>query len=331
MPGSEKHLWTMMLKYAGLVLGLIACLAPASSVADKIGDPAAPLEIIEWMKGDPVDVKDGKNIYVLAFWAALSPASRASLPKLAELQKKLKDKGVVVLGISDEPVDRIREFIGMPEAQVEFSVAADDQRKTARKYMVAYGQNGIPYTFVVGRDGKVLWHGHPMAGLDKALDDIIAGRYDLPRAIKVDAVRAEVNDYQALVRQGDPKALDLGRKLLAARTNSVPQLCDLAYRIVTDVHNTNRDFALAGEALDMAQRLASSNTAPVILARGVMLFEQGKQDEGIALAKQAVELAKDPKEKAAIDMRLRVMEGRRDAEARNRNRPDRPPRILPNP
>ncbi len=315
----------MMLKYAGLIVGAIACLAPAYTFADKIGDPAAPLEIVEWIKGNPVDVSDGKNVYVVAFWAALSPASRACLPKLGALQTILKDKGVVVVGISDEPVDRIREFIGMPEAQVEFSVAADDQRKTARKYMVAYGQNGIPYAFIVGRDGKVLWHGHPMAGLDKALDEILGERYNLPRAIKLDAIRAEVNDYQALARKGDPKAVELGRKLLAARTNSVPQLCDLAYRIVTDVHNTNRDFVLAGQVLDLAQRLASSNAAPVILARGVMLFEQGKQDEGIALAKQALELAKDPKEKAALELRVRVMEGRREAESRNRQRRDRPP------
>jgi peroxiredoxin len=303
----------MFNKHAVLLVGLITCLAPVSSFADKIGDPAAPLTIKEWIKGKPVDVRDGKNIYVLEFWAALSPASRESIPKLNELQKNYKDKGVVIVGISDEPADKIREFMSFEGAQIEYGVAADDQRKTARNYMVAYGQNGIPHAFVVGKDGKVLWHGHPL-GLDKVLDDIITNRYDLQKAIKADAVRAELDDYRMLARKGDPKAVELGRKLLADRTNDLVRLCDFAYRIITDVHNTNRNFVLAGEALDMAEKLAPGKAAPVVFTRGVVLFEQGKKEEGIALAKQAIDLTSNTNEMAVYNLRLNVMEGRKNAE-----------------
>ena len=308
----------MINKHAVLLVGLMACFAPVSSFADKLGDPAPPLTVKEWIKGKPVDVKDGKNIYVLEFWAALSPACRAAIPKLNELQKKFKDKGVVVVGISDEPADKLKAFMTFEGTQIEYLVAADDQRKTARSYMVAYGQNGIPHVFVVGKDGKVLWHGHPLGLDDKVLDDIITNHYDLQKAIRADAVRAELDDYRMLARSGDPKVVELGRKLLTDRTNDAVQLCDFAYRIVTDVNNTNRNFALAEDALDQAEKLATGKTALVVFTRGVVMFEKGKKEEGIAMAKQALGLTTNTNEMAVYNLRLNIMEGLMEAESKNK-------------
>ena len=308
----------MFNKHTVLLVGLMAFLAPISSFADKLGDPAAPLTVKEWIKGQPVDVKDGKNIYVLEFWAALSPACRAAIPELNELQNKFKDKGVVLLGIADDPPDKVKEFIS--GVKIEYSVAVDDHRKTARNYMVAYGQNGIPHAFIIDKDGKVIWHGHPLHGLDKALDDIVAGRYDLQKAIRTDAVRAELDDYRMLARKGDVKAVELGRKLLAERTNDAVQLCDFAYRIVTDVNNTNRNFALAEDALDQAEKLATGKTALVVFTRGVVMFEKGKKEEGIAMAKQAIGLTSNTNEMAVYNLRLNTMEGRMEAESKNKQR-----------
>jgi peroxiredoxin len=304
----------MMNKHAVLMVGLLTCLAPTSSFADKIGDPAAPLAVKQWIKGKPVDVKDGKNIYVLEFWAALSPACLASIPKLNELQKNYRDKAVVIVGISDEPAGKLKAFVELPNTQIDYGVAADDERKTAKNYMVPFGQNGLPHVFVVGKDGKILWHGHPLYGLDQVLDEITAGRYDLQLAVKADSLRAEMDDYRTLSRANDPKARELGKKLLAARTNNFPQLLNFAYRIITDIHNTNRDFLLAGEALDKAEKLALPKTAELVIARGMLLFESGKREEGLAMGKQAVDLAKDEKEKSSIETYLRIMEERKNAE-----------------
>jgi peroxiredoxin len=305
---------------------LAACLAPMSSIADKIGDPAAPLAIKEWIKGQPVAIKAGTNIYVVEFWATLSTASRANIPKLNELQKKYKDKGVVVVAISDDPPDKIEQFFVTTGAQMDCAVAADDQRKTARNYMVAYGQNGIPYSFVVGKDGKVLWHGYPAQGLDQALAEITAGRYNLDRAMKLDAVRAQADEYRKAARLGDPKAAELGRKILAARTNNAVALCDFAYRIITDVQNTNRDLALASLALDRSEQLAPTNTSQIVMARGLLLFEQGRTEEGLALARRALDLVKDPKDKPSAELYVNIMQGRLEAaKAKERARPVQKP------
>jgi hypothetical protein len=105
----------------------------------------------------------------------------------------------------------------------------------------------------------------------------------------------------------------LGRKILAARTNNAVALCDFAYRIITDVQNTNRDLALASLALDRSEQLAPTNTSQLVMARGLLLFEQGHPEEGLALARRAVDLTKDPKDKASAEVYVGIMEGRLEA------------------
>ena len=79
--------------------------------------------------------------------------------------------------------------------------------------------------------------------------------------MKVDTIRAEVDDYRMAARKGDPQAKVMGQKLLASRTNSPALLCEFAYRIVTDTGNTNRDFALAEQAIAMAEKAGPTNAA----------------------------------------------------------------------
>jgi thiol-disulfide isomerase/thioredoxin len=157
-------------------------LLASASWAAKLGDPAAPLAIKEWVKGNPVDVKDGKNIYVVEFWATWCPPCRRSIPHLTEIQKKFKDKGVVVVGVSDEAPATVKPFVQKMAGQMDYTVAIDDGRKSNRGYMLAYGQNGIPHSFIVGKDGKVVWEGHPMDGLDEALARLVATGQTKPGA-----------------------------------------------------------------------------------------------------------------------------------------------------
>lgn len=35
--------------------------------------------------------------------------------------------------------------------------------------------NGIPAAFVIGKDGLVAWQGHPMSGLDAAIEAALKG------------------------------------------------------------------------------------------------------------------------------------------------------------
>jgi thiol-disulfide isomerase/thioredoxin len=150
----------------------IVVAAPAKA---RRGDPAAPLKIKEWVKGEPADPTDGKNVYVVEFWATWCGPCRVSIPHLTALQKRFKDKGVVVIGISDEGPATVKPFVKAMAGKMDYTVACDDGRATFAGYMEAYRHNGIPTAFVVDKRGKVVWDGHPMAGLDRAIEAVLAG------------------------------------------------------------------------------------------------------------------------------------------------------------
>jgi len=140
--------------------------------AAKIGDPAAPLKIKEWLKGKPVDLKNREKIYVVEFWATWCGPCRVSIPHLTELQKKFADKGVVFVGISDEQPSVVKPFVDKMGEKMNYVVACDDERQTYAGYMEAYGRNGIPSAFIVDKEGKVAWAGHPMADLETKLQQL---------------------------------------------------------------------------------------------------------------------------------------------------------------
>lgn len=155
-----------------ILAGLL--MPPLAVQAAELGDPAAPLDIADWVKGDAVDLANvqGTKVLVVEFWATWCGPCLTSIPHLTELQHKFADRGVVVIGVSAEDPSTVRPFVDKMGGKMGYTVAVDNNRQTSKGYMTAYGQNGIPHAFVIDLEGRVAWHGHPMAGLDQALDRI---------------------------------------------------------------------------------------------------------------------------------------------------------------
>jgi len=97
----------------------------------------------------------GKPV-IVEFWATWCPPCRASIPHLNEVNKKFKEKGLVIIGVSDEDKKTVEEF--RKTVPMEYNVALDKTGKLGEKF----GITGIPHAFVVGKDGKIAWQGHPM-------------------------------------------------------------------------------------------------------------------------------------------------------------------------
>ena len=55
---------------------------------------------------------------------------------------------------------------------MDYSVAVDKGRSTSNEFMARYDLRGIPHAFVV-KDGKIVWHGHPMKGLEDAIENAL--------------------------------------------------------------------------------------------------------------------------------------------------------------
>lgn len=180
----------MRLVVPTLILALFAVgcggTAPTKPVATAgggkstlaVGDPAPPLAVTKWMNGNPVDqLKPGK-VYVLEFWATWCPPCIEAMPHLSKLQVDNAHKGLVVIGVTTRDQqgnthEAVNEFVRKkPGTELSYRVAYCDDDKMDKAYMQAAGQNSIPCSFVIGRDGKVAFIGHPKE-LEKVLPPLL--------------------------------------------------------------------------------------------------------------------------------------------------------------
>ncbi len=300
---------------------LAACLVAVGSVrALEIGDPAPALKIAEWVKGKAVDFKDGKgkNVYLIEFWATWCPPCRAAIPHLTELQKKHKDKGLVVVGVSidEQGVSAVRPFVKQNDDKMGYIVAVDNHRQTAEAYLDAVGVDGIPYAFLVDKAGRFVWHGYPDEAMDKVIEEILAGKFDLEAAKNADKARRLLDEYFGLILKIDrtqqdkdkepllKKARETGDTIVKLGAKSPDVLGALAWNILTSPRIKTRDRDLATKAAKAACDATENKNPDVLDTYARALFDTGNKAEAIKMQKKAVELCKDERMKRELKKTL---------------------------
>jgi peroxiredoxin len=121
------------------------------------------------------------RVIVLHFWATWCPYCRAEVPKLVTIHNTWSEQGVVVLAVSvDEHLDALREFVAkaalpytvIPETSADWPISA------------RYRVQGLPTTYLIGADGRIVeW-------FNGAADLVEAVRQLIPPPIAADAGRA---------------------------------------------------------------------------------------------------------------------------------------------
>lgn len=139
------------------------------------GGAAPEVNAGTWINTESFKIADHKDkIVIVEFWATWCPPCRTSIPHLKKLHETYKDKGVVLVSLSNEPADTINEF--NKKAGMTWIVGAGSDSGSA------YGVTGIPAAFIVV-DGNIVWNGHPMSGLDAEIEKLVAARQDSPAAV----------------------------------------------------------------------------------------------------------------------------------------------------
>jgi cytochrome c biogenesis protein CcmG/thiol:disulfide interchange protein DsbE len=92
----------------------------------------------------------GKVIY-LDFWASWCGPCKQSFPWLNEMQSKYGSQGFQVVAINlDVKLTDVQDFLKSQTAK--FVIAFDSQSVTPK----AYGIKGMPSSFLIGKDGRIL-------------------------------------------------------------------------------------------------------------------------------------------------------------------------------
>ncbi len=149
----------------------------------KPGDPAPPLAVSTWLRGAEVSRFEPGKVYVVEFWATWCGPCRQIMPHMGDLQDEYRDKGITFIGFTSEANDKeekVNAFIAKQGAKLGNTFAWGSGSETHNAYMKASGQNGIPCSFVVNKEGKIAYIGHPLF-LDYVLPKVLDGEWD-PKA-----------------------------------------------------------------------------------------------------------------------------------------------------
>ncbi len=167
-------------------------LAAQGTQAESVtlGSPAPAFKVSRWVKGTPVATLEKGKVYVVEFWATWCGPCRQTIPHLSEMAKKFEGKatfmGVNVWERGDSPQQietGVDAFVKDMGEKMGYAVARDTaDGHMANAWMKAANQDGIPAAFIINGEGQVAWIGHPMNGLEKTLEAVLAGKHDIAAA-----------------------------------------------------------------------------------------------------------------------------------------------------
>jgi thiol-disulfide isomerase/thioredoxin len=113
----------------------------------------APDFRLEAVNGPPVHLTGlGGRLMFLNFWATWCKPCRREMPAMERLHRAYRDRGLAVVAVNfRESREEVKAFL--EEMGLSFAAPLDLDGRVTR----AYGVRALPATYLVDRDGKILW------------------------------------------------------------------------------------------------------------------------------------------------------------------------------
>ncbi len=129
---------------------LVGCVSGGRSNISP-GEPPPQFTLSD-LTGKQVSLSEFQGKLVLInFWASWCGPCLSEMPALQRLYSRLKDEGFVILAIGvDDDAESLRKFT--EKYGLTFPVLFDEGSKIKR----LYGLTGVPESFFVGRDGRLI-------------------------------------------------------------------------------------------------------------------------------------------------------------------------------
>ena len=131
-------------------------LANQASATGRSGEQLigrkAPEFFAESINGKPVSLSNyPESPIILNFWASWCPPCRAEAPGLEKIWRENMDSGLVLLGVNvqDTEEDALKYL-------KDFGITFPNILDHGGQITIDYGVTGLPVTFFINRDGRVL-------------------------------------------------------------------------------------------------------------------------------------------------------------------------------
>jgi tetratricopeptide (TPR) repeat protein len=175
------------------------------------------------------------------------------MPHISELQAEFKSQGLTIIGVTSKDPnnteEKVNEFMKNRGNIMEYTAAWCEDRATDAAFMKAAGQNGIPCSFVIDKQGNVAFIGHPLI-LDEVLPKVIAGTWNAK--VDAEATAAKLNTvFEGLGKLGnDPEK---GLEFFATMEKDTPRLAgqfaDMKMGLLLKAKKTDEAEKVFGELL----------------------------------------------------------------------------------
>ena len=129
-----------------------------------IGTDAPDLQVEKWYQGE---ANTDSKAQLLVFWEVWCPHCKREVPKLQATFDKYSPQGLSVIGLTkqsrDVTDDQVQDFV------TSNSIAYPVAREQGQSMSDAYNVKGVP-SAAVGKEGKVVWKGHPARLTDAMIE-----------------------------------------------------------------------------------------------------------------------------------------------------------------
>lgn len=148
------------LSSASVLLALLVTATACSNKEDQAA-PFRPLEVgaavpaytARTLDGDMMHIGGAKPPTVVNVWATWCTSCQEEMAALDSLRQEFAPKGVRVIAVSVDNGDDTRVKRFAEANHLGMTVAHDPRSEINQSWQVV----GVPTTFVVGRDGKLVW------------------------------------------------------------------------------------------------------------------------------------------------------------------------------
>jgi tetratricopeptide (TPR) repeat protein len=197
----------------------------------------------------------------------------------------------------------VRALVAKKGDTIGYAIAWDGRRADWTAWMDAAEQEGIPWAFLVDREGRVAYIGYP-GFLDETLDQVVAGTHDLAAAARERQADLEQfrhkKEIHALVKAAE-ELLAGGRRdeglralnvLLDGKVHDDPNGClTVAWSLMNLDPALKPDYDLARRAAERATALQSKPDPYALDTLAHAWFLVGDARKAAAFEQQAIDAA----------------------------------------